>query len=142
MTADPTRPAPPPPRVLHLAMLGSALVLLAVVVILRATRMQDLTLAPEAGRVVGLLAWGVTAVGLVATLVLQGRVEPRRPEQEAGTWWETQMPRLVAAWAVAEGIAAVGAVALLVSDNTLAAAAAGGTGLALLASLPPSKYDA
>jgi hypothetical protein len=79
----------------------------------------------------------VVALGVgLGVMALRDRLPARGPGESADAWWERNLPRAIAIWTLAEGLALLGGVFYLLTGRAVALSAAA-LGLALLAFCSP-----
>jgi hypothetical protein len=79
----------------------------------------------------------VVALGVgLGVMALRDRLPARASGESADAWWERNLPRAVAIWTLAEGLALLGGVFYLLTGRAVALSAAA-LGLALLAFCSP-----
>jgi len=125
-------------RLLHRALVASALVALAAFVVVR--RSGDFAppeLPLNALRIAALVA-AVAALALNRALRL-GLEAPARDAQRT-EWWERAGRRLLVVWAVAEGAVTVGGALWFLSGDAVALVVAAGPGLLVLLAARPEAY--
>jgi hypothetical protein len=143
MSFDPTEPALPPVRPVHLVLVGGASVILGMFLFL----VYGLHIGPllPPGSQSSILGYGLAAISVGATpfalLVLRPRAGRRNPGQTVDAYWDSESragPLLF--WVVAEGGGVMGAVGFLMSGSLLPLLASAGS-IAILAAVGPGYFE-
>lgn len=122
-------------RVLHLALMASAITFVAMGWYFRG---RFLLPAGAAGAV-GFAAYALAASGLLAGIALRRLLPERGASEPLDAWWRAQLPKAVAVWAIGEGTALFGALVLAVGAGLPAAILVILAGLGVLLANTPGR---
>jgi xanthosine utilization system XapX-like protein len=131
--------SPSAARVLHGAFIMAVLVLVVALALVRgAADLGDLELPIPALRIaVFVLMLGT----LVGQRVVRAGLPTLRSAAEASAWWQAHGPRVLTIWALADGLATVGAVFWFLTGDIVPLAIGTGVGLFLLVLARPAGFE-
>lgn len=124
-------------RVVHLALIGGVVTTFLVLTVIRDLSAPTSAVLPLPFVRVGALVLAGAAV--TAYRVLRGLLPPVRTGEDADGWWAGNGGRAIVLWAVADGLAMVGAVSWFLTGDFLTLTVAGGIGLLLMVLASPGK---
>lgn len=124
-------------RLIHLALLSTPIVLWgASLFILSSAESQPSS--PPALRWIGL---GIGAGLVAASALVRGSVPGRGPQEPADAWWQSQLPRVVMLWGMAEAVGVLGVVLAMVAGDPVGALPLLVASAGLLVYLAPSRLE-
>ena len=127
-------------RVIHGALVGSVLVLVVVLVLVRQfVGLQGVGVdLPAAALRIAVFA--LVLATLIGRQVLRAGLPDVRSAADAGEWWRSHGARVLAIWALTDGLATVGAVFWFLTGDIVVLAIGTGVGLFLLMMARPEGF--
>ncbi len=121
--------------VLHVAFIGGVVSVFVVLAFVRDLADMTAPVLPLVYARIGAAALAAAAV--VARRVVRASVRPCGPDDDPRHWWAANIGRVIVIWALADGLAMMGAVLWFLTGDLVTLAIAGGSGLFLLAVTHP-----
>jgi hypothetical protein len=126
-------------RILHAALIVAVVVLLVALALVRESAALDALAVPLTA--LRIAAFALLLGTLVGQRLLRAGLPPPRRGADAAAWWQAHGPRVLAIWALSDGLATAGAVFWFLTGDVVVLAIGAGVGLFLLVTARPAGFE-